>query len=349
LSPSASGDRRKFSVRSFVSVIHAAREADMSIVIGKQLDSRRPESARAGLAAITGLGSNEDLFWTLAAHTPVGIFVSDAAGSCVYVNERWSELTGLSSEQALGDGWAAALHPEDSARVSAEWGAAAGVGRDSIVEYRFRRPDGSVSWIQGFASAIRDLEGAVAGWVGTCLDLTAQKEVESELQRLADSDPLTGLLNRRCFSDELEREVARINRHGGTTAVLMIDLDRFKLINDTLGHRAGDDVLCAVGDRLAERIRATDVVARVGGDEFAVIAHTDAHPKHTAELAHELAEAIRGTPVATCQTHVSIRASIGAATIVPGKVGCADDALVAADNAMYRAKRLGGDRIADAA
>jgi diguanylate cyclase (GGDEF)-like protein/PAS domain S-box-containing protein len=318
-------------------------------VDAKRLDKPRPVEACAGLAAIAGLGSNEDLFWTLSAHTPVGIFVSDATGACVYVNERWSELTGLSSEQAVGDGWAAALHPEDTARVCAEWGAAAGGGRDSIVEYRFRRPDGSISWIQGFASAIRDPEGAVAGWVGTCLDLTVQKEVESELQRLADHDPLTGLLNRRRFSDELEREVARINRHGGGTAVLMIDLDRFKLINDTLGHRAGDDVLCAVGDRLTKRMRATDLVARVGGDEFAVIAPTDSDPHHAASLAHELAEVIRSTPVATCQTHVSVRASIGAASIEPANIRSADDALVAADNAMYQAKRLGGDQIADAA
>jgi diguanylate cyclase (GGDEF)-like protein len=169
------------------------------------------------------------------------------------------------------------------------------------------------------------------------------------VQRLADHDPLTGLLNRRRFGDELEREVARIKRHGGMTAVLMIGLDRFKLINDTLGHRAGDDVLCAVGERLRRRIRATDVVARVGGDEFAVIAPTDSDPNQSDVLARDLAEAIRSTPVATCQTLVSVKASIGAATIDPATISRADDTLVAADNAMYQAKRLGGDQIAEAA
>jgi diguanylate cyclase (GGDEF)-like protein/PAS domain S-box-containing protein len=316
-------------------------------VSDKPLDNA---SARLhALAATAGLGSSEDLFWTLSSHTPVGIFVSDTAGGCVYVNGRWCELTGLSSDQALGDGWAAALHPEDADRVRGEWAEASAAGRDSIVEYRFRRPDGSVSWIQGFASAIRDVEGAVVGWVGTCLDQTTQKETERELQQLADHDPLTGLLNRRRFNEELERELARIKRYGGAATLLVIDIDRFKLINDTLGHRAGDDVLRRIADRLRLRLRATDITARIGGDEFAVIAPagTDRNPSTT--LAHDLAEAIRSTPIATCQTQVSVKASIGSTTIDADTTDRADDALVAADNAMYQAKRLGGNQIADAA
>ncbi len=315
----------------------------------RRLDSSAPTRLAAGLGAITGLGSSEELFWTLSGHTPVGIFVSDATGSCVYVNARWCELTGMSVEQALGDGWAVALHPEDAERVSGEWREAAAAGRDSIVEYRFRRPDGSVSWIQGYASAIRGRDGQVAGWVGTCLDLTAQKDTEAKLQHLADHDPLTALFNRRRFNEELEREIERIKRQGGSTTVLMIDLDRFKLVNDSLGHRAGDDVLRAVGGRLAARIRATDVAARVGGDEFAVIAPASPHGGDSDMLAVDLAETIRATPVATCKTLVRIQASIGAVTIGPDNVTSADDALVAADDAMYQAKRMGGDRVAEAA
>jgi PAS domain S-box-containing protein/diguanylate cyclase (GGDEF)-like protein len=134
--------------------------------------------ARLALATRGPLESAEDVFRSLAAHTPVGLFISDAKGRCVYVNNRWCELTGFSREQALGDGWVAALHPEDAPRVRAEWEDASQAGRSSVVEYRFRRPDGSVRWIEGFASPVRDEQGRVTGWVGTCLDLTARREAE---------------------------------------------------------------------------------------------------------------------------------------------------------------------------
>jgi PAS domain S-box-containing protein len=119
-----------------------------------------------------------EILRALTKHTPVGIFVSDVDGSCVLVNDRWCELAGLSRDQALGDGWADAIHPDDVERVTSEWADAAGAERDSIAEYRFLRPDGSVIWVQGFASARRDESGHVTGWVGTIVDLTVRKEAE---------------------------------------------------------------------------------------------------------------------------------------------------------------------------
>jgi PAS domain S-box-containing protein len=133
----------------------------------------------------------DEMVRALTADTPYGIFRSDAEGGCLYVNQRWCELSGLAVEEALGDGWIAALHPDDRERVLGEWSDAATSGRDSIVEYRFRRPDGGVSWIEGYATALHDEQGAVSGWVGTCLDLTARKQAERELERLANYDPLT--------------------------------------------------------------------------------------------------------------------------------------------------------------
>jgi diguanylate cyclase (GGDEF)-like protein/PAS domain S-box-containing protein len=154
-----------------------------------RLDAHQSVSeVRAGLAqpAAAPFQSGEELFEALAAHTPVGIFVSSAEGGCVYVNERWCELTGLSPEQARGDGWADALHPDDAPRVNREWAEAAANGRDSVVEYRFVRPDGSVSWIEGYAATLRDEEGLVVGWIGTCLDFTARKEAEEAVARAAE-------------------------------------------------------------------------------------------------------------------------------------------------------------------
>jgi diguanylate cyclase (GGDEF)-like protein/PAS domain S-box-containing protein len=444
------------------------------------MDARRlaPASEDHGraLASIEGLGSSEELFRALSSHTPVGVFASNADGECVYVNDRWSELAGMTQERALGQGWSAALHPDDLDRVLGEWSEAAADGRDSIVEYRFQRPDNTVSWIQGFATALHGKDGNVVGWVGTCLDLTARveaeeallqeserfrtafedapigmalvapngkfirvnrtvceitgydeatllglsfqeithpddlgadldhvrrvlagemrtyqmekryrhrdgrivwvmlsvslvrdraqqphyfvsqiediterKQAEQKLQQLADHDPLTGLLNRRRFNEDLEREVIRTRRHGGRAAVLVVDLDRFKLINDSLGHRAGDDVLCAVAHTLESRLRGSDVVSRIGGDEFAVIALESGDEAQSARLARDLAKAIRSQTVVSSGTATRVTASIGIATLDKDTATSADDLLVAADNAMYQAKRRGRDQIAHAA
>ncbi len=121
----------------------------------------------------------------LTSHTPYGIFRSDSEGKCVYVNGRWCELSGLSVEQALGEGWMAALHPDDLERVLGEWSDASQAGRDSTVEYRFLR-NGEVVWIEGFATALRDEQGVVNGWVGTCLDLSSKKQAEDELLRAGE-------------------------------------------------------------------------------------------------------------------------------------------------------------------
>jgi len=149
----------------------------------RSLDAVRGELSRRAAEAFR---SGQDLFAVLAAHTPVGIFVSTPEKGSIYVNERWCELAGFTPEQAMGEGWRAALHPDDASRVTAEWAEAAAEGRDSVVEYRFLRPDGSVLWIEGYAATVRDDDGRVVGWVGTCLDFTARKQAEIELARAAE-------------------------------------------------------------------------------------------------------------------------------------------------------------------
>lgn len=290
------------------------------------------------------LGSSEALFRVLTAHTPVGVFVSNAEGQCVYVNERWCELAGLTGEHALGDGWMAALHPDDAERVLREWAQASGDGRDSIVEYRFLRPNGEVSWIQGFASALRDDRQAVAGWVGTCLDLTARKQAELELRHLADHDSLTGLLNRRRFHEELERELGRVLRSDGRAGLLVLDVDRFKRVNDSLGHRAGDEVLRAIAETLTRRLRATDVIARLGGDEFAALVTDLAGPDDARLIACEIAASVRSQTILTGAGPVSVTISIGIVEFDASTAARGDDLVAIADRGLYLAKRRGRDR-----
>jgi diguanylate cyclase (GGDEF)-like protein/PAS domain S-box-containing protein len=160
-------------------------------------------SSAADMAAgrrleVLGPGSTPELLNALTAHTPVGVFVSNRDGACVFVNERWCELTGLSSHEALGDGWSATLHPDDRERVAAEWAAASAEGRDSVVEYRFLRSDGSVTWVKGYASAVYREEG-ILGWVGSLLELTEYRaamnalSTERETFRAAFDDAPIGM------------------------------------------------------------------------------------------------------------------------------------------------------------
>jgi diguanylate cyclase (GGDEF)-like protein/PAS domain S-box-containing protein len=565
-----------------------------------ETDDSGRDSARRGIAS---LGSSDDIVRALTANTPVGIFLSSSDGRCEFVNNRWCELAGLAFEEALGDGWAGALHPDDADRVGAEWAAAAEAERDSVIEYRFLRRDGSVAWVQGYATRLRDDDGSPIGWVGTCLDLTARREAEAalvssserfrvafdnapigvalltpdgrwfqvnralcdllgysadelreltfgdithpddlasnlersrrqlageewetriekryirsdggvvwvalsnevvraadgqtlyfvalieditqrretelalqeaderfrrafddapigmalvstegrflrvnrtlyeilgyeeprlldltfqqithpddletdldqvqrvlsgelgayklekrytvedgrviwamlsvslvrdndgtplyfvsqieditdrkaaerELERLAYHDPLTGLLNRRRFGETLEHELARMRRYGGLAALLVIDVDRFKRVNDSIGHKAGDDVLCAVAETLRRRLRATDVVARLGGDEFAVLAIEVASAEQARTIAADIAEAIRSQSIITSGRAVEVTVSIGVAMLDAHDGTTEDRAFVAADDAMYQAKRSGRDRIALAA
>ncbi|HEY7380418.1 MAG TPA: PAS domain S-box protein [Gaiella sp.] len=548
--------------------------------------------------------SNEDIFRSLAAHTPVGVLVTDAAGACTFVNARWCELAGLTGDEARGDGWTTALHPDDRRRVLAEWEAASVAGRDSVVEFRFLRPDGSATWIQGFATSVRDDDDQVVGWVGTCLDLTERKEAETaaaeagerfrvafdnapigvallapdgrwlhvnpalcellgysaeelaertfadlthpddladnlersrkqleggdwerriekryvrsdgevvwvaltnevvrdasgaplyfvaqieditqrreiedalrdaeerfrrafedapigmalvapdglflrvnrrlceltgrtepellgqtfqqithpedldadleqaerllageisayqmekrylrpdgtvvwvllsvslvrdgagrplqfvsqiediserkqaqdELERLANHDPLTGVLNRRRFDEELHRELKRLDREPDRLAALLVlDVDRFKLVNDSLGHPSGDEVLCAVARTLERRLRSSDLVARLGGDEFAALL-LDLHDADDARvIASELATAIGSQTILTAGGAASVTVSIGVVLLDRSSGERDVDTLVAADNAMYRAKRSGRNRVCLAA
>ncbi len=284
-------------------------------------------------------GAADDLLRALTEHTPVGVFLSDTAGSCRFVNRRWCELTGLTVDQALGDGWVQALHPDDREQVQLEWAAAAKEERDSVVSYRFRRPDGTVVWIDGYASAFHDAQGALVGWVGACLDVTSHRRAELELWTQAQTDPLTGLPNRRAF-EELLAPVGAAAVVEEQVSLILVDIDRFKTINDTYGHGVGDQVLVAVGHTLRGRLRESDIAVRLGGDEFAVLARTRA-PERLASL---LLEAIRELDLEIDGSRLQLTASAGTAVLSSAGVG-RTGLLEAADHALYRAKRQGRDRV----
>jgi diguanylate cyclase (GGDEF)-like protein len=195
---------------------------------------------------------------------------------------------------------------------------------------------------------MRNAAGAVTGYVAAIRDITARRALEEQLLELARADSLTGLQNRSAFEEALDQEWHRATRSGSSFGVLIVDMDFFKQFDDHLGHRAGDDCLRQVANILLRNRRASDVVARIGGEEFALIL-----PETDARGARFVAEAIRmglvadGTPHPK-SPHDIVTASVGIATFDAREPLSTPDLLQAADRAMYEAKRAGRNRVVSA-
>ena len=234
------------------------------------------------------------------------------------------------------------IHPEDRDDVRETISTAVEACEPFVLEHRIIGGDGEVRAVQIQGQAVEASDGRAVRVVGICQDVTERRLTKVRLQYLADHDSLSGLVNRRRFTTELEQQIAFSDRYGGQGAVMIIDIDHFKRVNDSLGHHAGDNLIRHISALLAERVRTTDLVARLAGDEFAVLA-----PQVTREGARALAEDITGVlrDRAGHETGVGeITASVGIAMF--GGDADSEEALVAADQAMYHAKEEGRDRIA---
>jgi diguanylate cyclase (GGDEF)-like protein/PAS domain S-box-containing protein len=233
------------------------------------------------------------------------------------------------------------LHPDDRQRVLELVERARTAGTGFECEHRVVRPDGAVRVLQARGEVHVDGAGRAATMVGTAQDVTQRKQLEEQLVRQALNDPLTGLANRALFADRLEHALAHGRRPGVTVAILVIDLDGFKDINDSLGHDAGDDLLMIAGMRLQGHARPGDTVARLGGDEFGVLLE-DIAADEAVRSAEALLEGL-ATPIVLRDRDLTPTASIGIA-IAAGED--AETLLRNADTAMYAAKRQGKGRYA---
>jgi diguanylate cyclase (GGDEF)-like protein/PAS domain S-box-containing protein len=260
----------------------------------------------------------------------------------VWWNEGFKKLFGYRPEEMGNEvsSWAERLHPDDAGRVIHDIHLHIASGNHNWTdEYRFRRRDGSYASVIDRGYVVYGPENEPMRMLGSMMDVTERKSLEEQLTHQALHDPLTKIANRVLFRDRVDHALSRLFRAKGSLAVLFLDLDNFKAINDSLGHAAGDKLLVAVAERLQDCLRNSDTAARLGGDEFAVLVES----MHEAEEAQMIAErimAVFGEPFIIDGKEVHVGTSIGIACNTQPTIN-SDELLRNADLAMYMAKNEG--------
>ena len=293
------------------------------------------ESTDGGEAALDGTAAR---FRALVEQLPLSVYIDrlDDVSSNVYTSPQIEQMLGYTVQEWVEnhDLFVEILHPEDRERVLAAHQLTHTTGEPLLVEYRLRARDGRYVWVQDEARVVSDPDGSVLQ--GYLLDVTARHEAEEQLRHQAFHDALTGLANRALFTNRVEHAlVLRSQLARAEVAVLFLDLDDFKGVNDTLGHAAGDTLLRGVGVRLRDSLSPSYTVARLGGDEFAVLIEEVAGAASAVDAAERIVATLQ-KPFEIEGREVFVSASVG---IALGTV--ADDLLRAADVAMYRAKASG--------
>ena len=256
--------------------------------------------------------------------------------SLIDANTEWFAISGRGGSESAGDGWLGAIHPDDRANASASVGASR-FGRDIAMNVRIIATQESTGWFRGHLRCFDDPIDQAR--LLTLTAVGAHRSNQARLVHLSTHDELTGLANRTKFTDNVTRAVTR---RSGLAGLLFIDLDHFKVVNDHLGHRYGDDVLRTVGSRIESAIRSTDLAGRLGGDEIGVFCPCLTAQSELVSLAARIGEAL-ATPITIGAETVIIDASIGVA-FTSDSVQTAEALIDTADRAMYVAKAAGGGR-----
>ena len=310
---------------------------DRGDAIGAVRDAR---ALLAGREAETRLAEAEARYRSLVEQIPAVVYADDGERT-TYVSPQIRGILGVTPEEYIADTdmWMRMVHPEDRATVKAESDAfLRGEGGD-LTDYRMVRPDGRVVWIRDRAFAFRDENGHVLWEHGLLFDVTELKDAEARIKHLAYHDALTGLANRQLFEQTLTLAVERAKRERTLVAVLYLDVDNFKLVNDSLGHRAGDELLRQLAGRLKTCTRDTDLVARQGGDEFLILLadlDTDAVEGMIPLVADRMNDSLR-EPFDLNGVQVHARGSTGI-SVYPRDAHDVETLMKNADMAMYRTK-----------
>jgi diguanylate cyclase (GGDEF)-like protein/PAS domain S-box-containing protein len=280
------------------------------------------------------LSAAEERFSGTFEGAPIGMALMSLDGAFLEVNDEFCAMTGYAREQLQATTLGAISHPDD-----------VDPGQTGRSEMRLLHAQGDTIDVLVHVTAAGGESGALDTRLAMVQDITERKRFNERLQHMADHDPLTGLLNRRRFEEELERQVVSARRYGQDGAVIVLDVDHFNAISDSLGHRAGEELLVNVAGRLTERMRETDVLARLGGDEFAILL-TRGDSETARDVAESLLAAVREhTTVVNGDRH-PVTLSVGIAPVDGDDKVTAEDLIIRADLAMHDAKRAGRDRLA---
>lgn len=272
--------------------------------------------------------------------SPIGTGLLDSEGRWLLVNRALCDITGYTTEELVGRRLDGIVHPEDAGNDGEQRRRLlAGEIPAYSVEVRYFDAAGETVSAIVSMSLVRDRDGRPLNYVAQLHDVSERKRLEENMRGLGDHDPLTGLRNRRLFGHDLKLQVARCRRYGEVAGLMLIDVDAFRRVNGRHGERAGDEALEAIARALTRRLRETDLIARLGADQFAVLLpHIDADG--LAVVAEGLSRVIAACGIDVGEDFVHPSASIGF-TLVDEHVASAEDALLAADRAMRAARRTG--------
>jgi diguanylate cyclase (GGDEF)-like protein/PAS domain S-box-containing protein len=314
---------------------------DVPAVRGIVSNSRDTTEAEAALETVR---KTSERFRALIRHSSDVIVVVDHKARPTYVSPALEHVLGYKPEDLVGNNLMSLVHTEDHPMCQAHFDTVASdPTREHAIELRGRHADGRWRWFELRTVNLLH-EPAVQGVVAHVRDITDRRTAEQALEYRALHDPLTGLPNRALVIDRLSQTIASARRHGLGTAVLFIDLDRFKSVNDSLGHAAGDELLVEVANRLGADRRAVDTVARLGGDEFVVVLHDVPDDAAAVDTARAIVADLR-RPFSVHGRELLVTASIGLSIAAGTSDIDAEVVLHEADAAMYDAKSNGGDRV----
>jgi diguanylate cyclase (GGDEF)-like protein/PAS domain S-box-containing protein len=285
----------------------------------------------------------KELFASAFDHAPIGIALMSLEGRLLEVNRALCRMTGYAPEELLGTDMRSLAHPDDiEAQQAYLEQALSGQIISYQVEQRYRHADGRLIWVLVSVSLVKDSEDEPLHFILQAEDVTERRLAEDQLVHRSLHDPLTALPNRMLFLDRLKQSLGRESRSPGSVAVMFLDLDHFKVINDSLGHEAGDEVLRAMAARLQASVRPGDTVSRFGGDEFVILCEDILDERQVTVIADRLAATV-SAPIALASGDVVLTTSAGVA-IAATSTEKPEDLIRDADAALYRAKDRGRAR-----
>lgn len=324
-------DGELFPAEASISKLQVDGGQIYSAIVRDITDRQRTERA---------LRESEERFRRAFEDAPIGMALVHLEGRWLKVNRALCEMLGRGQEEFMSTEVQAGMHPSDlSAYLEKVTSLLEGRETTVEVELRYFHKLGQIVWTKVSLSAVPTNCGKLDHLVAQFVDITDQKLSEARLLHLANHDALTGLLNRRGFLSRIEHHLVKVRAEAGGGAILLIDLDNFKDVNDTLGHRAGDELLTRLSMLMRETLRGVDSVARLGGDEFAFFL-TDVDMQEAQIVASNLLEALRRNSVVVSGQAVGVSASCGIA-MAPDHGLTPHDLMTHADLAMYRAKSSG--------